>query len=122
MLHGVMVPCSVLSAPEFKGGDWHLIDDLISDRSAAVRVASLVFDNWDVDDGIGQGAVLSGFVLINGLASAIKRACRGASCHASDSRVPYVKVLLYADDQALVSAWRSFNTQSQQLASSKVCR
>ena len=51
MLHGVMVPCSVLPAPEFRGGDWHLIDDLISDRSAAVRVASLVFDNWDVDDG-----------------------------------------------------------------------
>ena len=59
---------------------WHLIDDFISDRSAAVRLDSQFSDMWDVEDGIGQGAVLSGFlcnILINGLIAAIKRACSG---------------------------------------------
>ena len=45
-----------------QGADCHQIDDLISDRTAAVRVASLLSDNWDVDDGIGQGTVLGGFL------------------------------------------------------------
>ena len=39
------------------GGELHLIDDLISYWTAAVRVASLVSDSWDVDDFIGQGTV-----------------------------------------------------------------
>ena len=34
---------------------WHLIDDFISQLS----------DAWDVEDGIGQGAVLSGFLFQN---------------------------------------------------------
>ena len=70
-------------------------DDLISDHTAAVGVSSLLSEDWDVDEDIGQGAVLGGFlfnVLVNGLASAIKRACRGASCRASGSSALHVKI------------------------------
>ena len=75
-----------------QGGEWHLIDDLIADRIATVRVCCLLSELWDVDEGIGQGAVY--FVL----ASAINRACRGASCRASSSSALCVKILLSADD------------------------
>ena len=39
------------------GGELHLIDALVSYWTAAVRVASLVSDSWDVNDFIGQGTV-----------------------------------------------------------------
>ena len=55
---------------------WHLVDDLVTDWTAAVRIGSSFSDSWDVETGIGQGVVLSGFlfnVLIDGLAAAIKR-------------------------------------------------
>ena len=84
---------------------WHLIDDLTSDRSAAVRLDSQFSDTWDVEDGVGQGAVLSGFlfnILINGLATAIKRACNGVSCGLLGENVA-VKLLLYADDIVVFS-------------------
>ena len=61
----------------------HLIDDMVSDRTATVQVSSLASCAWDVENGIGQGSVLSGFlfnVLINGLATDIKRACNGVTC------------------------------------------
>ena len=89
-------------------GLWHLIDDLISDRTASARIQSTMSDDWDVEHGIGQGAVLSGFlfnILINGLAAAIKRACHGATCTAdNDSNNFTVQVLLYADDIVILSS------------------
>ena len=84
---------------------WHLVDDLVSDRTAAVRIGSCASDSWDVESGVGQGAVLSGFLfnlLINGLAAAIKRACRGVSC-GPDRGAPRLQVLLYADDIVILS-------------------
>ena len=84
---------------------WRLIDDLVSDRSAAVRLDSRILDTWEVEHGIGQGAVLSGFlfnILINGLAAAIKRACNGVSCGSSCQNA-VVKLLLYADDIVIFS-------------------
>ena len=45
-------------------GLWHFLsDDLISDRTASARIQSTMSDDWDVEHGIGQGAVLSGFLL-----------------------------------------------------------
>ena len=75
---------------------WHLVDDLVSDRTAAVRIGSCAFDSWDVESGVGQGAVLSGFLfnlLINGLAAPRRAAPTGLvwSC------------LLYADDIVILS-------------------
>ena len=84
---------------------WHLVDDLVSDRTAAVRIGSCASDSWDVESGVGQGAVLSGFLfnlLINGLAAAIKRACGGVSC-GPDRGAPRLQVLLYADDIVILS-------------------
>ena len=82
------------------GDLWHLVDDFVTGRSAAVRVDSCLSDVWSVDDGVGQGAVVSGFLfnlLINGLAAAIKKACQGVTC-GSEPNAPRVQVLLYADD------------------------
>ena len=62
-------------------------------------------DVWDVDSGVGQGAVLSGFlfnVFINGLPAAIKRACRGVAC-GSGRDAARVEVLLYANDIVILS-------------------
>ena len=84
---------------------WHLVDDLVSDRTAAVRIGSCASDSWDVESGVGQGAVLSGFLfnlLINGLAAVIKRACGGVSC-GPDRGAPRLQVLLYADDIVILS-------------------
>ena len=82
----------------------HLVDDVVSDRSAAVRLDSQFSPTWDVEDGIGQRVVLRGFlcnILINGLAAAIKRACVGATCGLQDGL--QVKVLLYADDIVILN-------------------
>ena len=84
---------------------WHLIDDFVSNRTAAVRIASSVSEQWGVENGLGQGAVLSGFlfnVLTNGLAAAIKRACTGVRCGPSPA-APRIHVLLYADDIVILS-------------------
>ena len=65
---------------------------------------SHISDHWEVEEGIGQGAVLSGFlfnILINGLAAAIKRACNGVSCDSGDNSLR-VRVLLYADDVVIL--------------------
>ena len=76
-------------------------------RNRAVGDPSLyshTSDHWEVEDGIGQGAVLSGFLfnlLINGRAAAIKRACNGASCDSGENSLR-VKVLLYADDVVIL--------------------
>ena len=84
---------------------WHLVDDFISGRTASVRVASATSDQWDVENGLGQGAVLSGFlfnILINGLAAGIKRVChgvRGGSC----PDAPQLQILMYADDIVILS-------------------
>ena len=83
---------------------WHLVDDFVTNRTAAIRMGSHTSDHWEVEDGIGQGAVLSGFlfnILINGLAAAIKRACNGVSCDSDDNSLR-VKVLLYADDVVIL--------------------
>ena len=59
---------------------WHLVDDMVTDRTATVRIGACFSEPWDVESGIGQGAVLSEFlfnILINGLAAAIKRVCPG---------------------------------------------
>ncbi|CAE8678052.1 unnamed protein product [Polarella glacialis] len=64
------------------GRIWHLIDDLVSNRTACVRIDGHHSEDWEVEDGIGQGAVLSGLlfnILINSLAASIKRACRGVT-------------------------------------------
>ena len=37
----------------------------MSDRSAAVRLDSRISDTWEVEDGIGQRAVLSGFLFFS---------------------------------------------------------
>jgi hypothetical protein len=87
------------------GGLWHLIDDFVTGRSASVRVASFSSDAWDVDDGLGQGAVLSGLlfnVLINGLAAAIRRACNGVRA-GSCGNAPLVKLFMYADDVVILA-------------------
>ena len=79
---------------------WHLIDDIVTDRTTTVRIGSCFSEPWDVESGIGQGAVLSGFLfncLINGLAAAIKRVCPGVAC-GPDCNAPRVQMLLYADD------------------------
>ena len=71
----------------------------------ALRIAASVSEQWGVENGLGQGAVLSGFlfnVLINGLAAAIKRACAGVSCGPSPA-APRPHVLLYADDLVILS-------------------
>ena len=89
-------------------GLWHLIDDVISDRTAAARIHSTLSDNWEVEHGIGLGAVLSGFLfslLINSLAAAIKRACHGANCTADGAGNDLtVQVLLYADDVVILTS------------------
>ena len=87
------------------GSLWHLIDDLVSHRTAAVRVSSKFSDSWDVENGIGQGAVLSGFlfnVLVNGLAAEIRRVCNGVTC-AGRAGSMQVQILMYADDVVIVS-------------------
>ena len=63
-----------------KNGLWNLVDDLVSNRTAAVRVSECTSEPWEVENGIGQGAVLflCGFlftILVNGLTTKIKRAC-----------------------------------------------
>ena len=88
-----------------QNGLWHLIDDMVSDRTATVQVSSLASCAWDVENGIGQGSVLSGFlsnVLINGLATDIKRACNGVTCPGNAERMR-VHVLLYTDDLVILS-------------------
>ena len=83
---------------------WHLVDDFVTNRTAAIRMGSHTSDHWEVEDGMGQGAVLSGFlfsILINRLAAAIKRACNGVSCDSDDNSLR-VKVLLYADDVVIL--------------------
>ena len=87
------------------GGLWHLIDDLVSHRTAAVRVSSRFSDSWDVENGIGQGAILSGFlfnVLVTGLAAEIRRVCNGVTC-AGRAGSMQVQLLMYADDVVIVS-------------------
>ena len=49
---------------------WYPIDDIISNRTAAVRIQWHASDLWDVGDGIGHGAMLSGLLIT------IKRACK----------------------------------------------
>ena len=89
-------------------GLWHLIDDLISDRTASAQIQSTMSDAWDVEHGVGQGAVLSGClfnILINGIAAAIKRACHGATCTAdNDSCCFTVQNFLCADDIVILSS------------------
>ena len=61
-------------------------------------------ESWDVAAGVGQGAVLSGFLfdlLINGLAAAIKRACVGVACN-PEPDASRVQVLLYAEDVVIL--------------------
>ena len=77
-----------------------IVDDFVTDRTAAVCIGSCFSEVWDVETGVGQGAVLSGFLfnlLINGLAAAVKRACRGVACGPGPD-APRVQILLYADD------------------------
>ena len=84
---------------------WHLVDDIITDRPATVRIGACFSEPWDVESGIGQEAVLSGFlfdILINGLAAAIRRVCPGVAC-GSDSNAPRIQPLLYADDLVILS-------------------
>ena len=84
---------------------WHLVDDIVTDRTAAVRIGACFSKPWDVESGIGQGAVLSGFlfnILTNGLAAAIKRVCSGVAC-GSDSNAQRIPLLLYADDHVILS-------------------
>ena len=57
------------------------MDDIVTDRTATVRIGACFSEPWDVESGIGQGAVLSGFlfnILINGLAAAIERVLPGS--------------------------------------------
>ena len=87
------------------GQMWALIHDMVSNRTAEVRIDCHYSDSWDVEDGIGQGAVLSGLLfnlLINGLAAAVRRACPGVRLGRSPvaTRVP---LLMYADDVAILA-------------------
>ena len=72
---------------------------------AAVRFSSKFSNSWDVENGIGQGAVLSGFlfnVLVNGVAAEIRRVCNGVTC-AGRAGSMQVQILMYADDVVIVS-------------------
>ena len=40
-----------------QGGLWFFVDDLVCNRTAAVRMAECTSDPWDVENSIGQGAV-----------------------------------------------------------------
>ena len=82
-----MTPAAlIISGDSFagvKGGLRHLIDDFVSHCTAAVWVSLVMSDSWDVENGIGQGAVLSRFpfkVLLKGSAAEIKRVCNCIAC------------------------------------------
>ena len=63
------------------------MDDIVSDRTATVRIGACFSEHWDVDAGIGQCTVLSRSfkrlvvfdILINGRATALKRVCAGVA-------------------------------------------
>ena len=81
-------------------GLWHLVNDFVSDRTAAVRIDNRFSKSWDVAAGVRQKAVLSGFLfdlLINGFAAAIKHACVGVAC-GPELDAPRAQALWYADD------------------------
>ena len=70
-----------------------------------MRVSSKFSGSWDVENGIGQGAVLSGFlfnVLVDCLAAEIRRVCNGFTC-AGRAGSMQVQILMYADDVVIVS-------------------
>ena len=104
-----MIPAAVIiSGDSFagvKGGLWHLIDDFVSHRTAAVRVSLVMSDSWDVENGFGQGAVLSRFpfnVVVNGSAAEIKRVCNGIA-RTGRAGSTQVQILMYADDVVILS-------------------
>ena len=82
---------------------WHLKDGSVDNRTAAVRISATASEAWNVEHGIGQGAVLNCFRfndLANVLASEIRCVCNGVSV---GNGKPRIHIFMFADDIVLLS-------------------
>ena len=83
---------------------WHLVDDFVTNRSAAARAGSYFSETWAVETGVGQGAALSGFLFASihqwphsSYQACVARLACDPGCHA-----PRVQILMYADSDDVV--------------------
>ena len=63
MLPGVIVFFLELQRAGIPANLWHVVDDMVTDCTATVRIGACFFEPCDVESGTGYGAVLSGFVV-----------------------------------------------------------
>ena len=97
-----------LSKAGIGGTLWHLVDEMISDRSCRVRVNGQLSPPWSEDHGVGQGCVLSPLLfslVINILVADVQRHCPGVDLRGPSS--PSLATLLYADDLAILADSKS---------------